>query len=210
MLPVDHLIFGAPDLEEAVALLAVRTGVTAAPGGRHPAWGTHNALLALGPDVYLEILAPDPLRARPDPPTLFGLDEVRTPRLVAWCARVPTAEELEGRVAQAREAGVALGDIGSGQRDVASGPPLRFSFSDPLARPYDGIAPFLVHWGDTPHPARSAPGGLRLLRFTGAHPRGRALGAALASFGVSLDVARGPKPVLRAVIEGPVGRVELT
>ena len=185
MLPVDHLIFGAPDLEEAVALLAVRTGVTAAPGGRHPAWGTHNALLALGPDVYLEILAPDPLR-------------------------VPTAAELEGRVAQAREAGVALGDIGSGQRDVASGPPLRFSFSDPLARPYDGIAPFLVHWGDTPHPARSAPGGLRLLRFTGAHPRGRALGAALASFGVSLDVARGPKPLLRAVIEGPVGRVELT
>ena len=35
-------------------------GVTARIGGKHPRWGTHNALLTLGRFTYLEILAKDP------------------------------------------------------------------------------------------------------------------------------------------------------
>ena len=50
--PIDHLVFAAPDLDRAVDDLAARFGVRASAGGKHTGRGTHNALLSLGPATY--------------------------------------------------------------------------------------------------------------------------------------------------------------
>src|SRR4029079_19627117 len=44
---LDHLLWAAPDLNDAVEQLFERSGVRAIPGGQHPDLGTHNALARL-------------------------------------------------------------------------------------------------------------------------------------------------------------------
>ena len=45
---IDHLIYGAPDLEMGMATVEALLGVRPALGGKHIGIGTHNALAALG------------------------------------------------------------------------------------------------------------------------------------------------------------------
>ena len=82
---VDHLVWIVPDLEAACARLGAALGMEPVLGGRHPAHGTRNALLRLGPVSYLEILSVDP---QADP-------AVRSPRgeMVAETAS-PTLHEI--------------------------------------------------------------------------------------------------------------------
>ena len=54
---IDHIIYGAPDLEIAVADIERRFAVRPSGGGKHTRQGTHKKLLSLGPRTYLEIVA---------------------------------------------------------------------------------------------------------------------------------------------------------
>src|SRR5437870_1872301 len=91
----DHLLWGAADLHEAIAAFAARTGIRAAPGGRHPDLGTHNAIATLGPKRFLEIIAPDPTLR---PGALAGrLASMKTPALIMWAARTSSAAATAAR-----------------------------------------------------------------------------------------------------------------
>jgi hypothetical protein len=89
---VDHLIYATPDLDLGIEEIEQFLGIRAVAGGQHPVWATRNALAALGPTSYLEIIAPDPdiepARTRP-----FGLDSRRPSRLVGWAAKGEWLEE---------------------------------------------------------------------------------------------------------------------
>ncbi len=75
MSKLDHLAIVAPTLEEGVAYVEKTLGVPMAAGGKHPEMGTHNRLLRLGDDIYLEVIAVDPEAPRPERPRWFGLDD---------------------------------------------------------------------------------------------------------------------------------------
>ena len=62
---LDHLAIFAPSLERGVEWVRDCLGVAASPGGAHPHMGTHNRLVRLGDDMFLEIIARDPDAARP-------------------------------------------------------------------------------------------------------------------------------------------------
>jgi len=120
---IDHLVYGAPDLAAAVDDLAARFGVRAQPGGKHHGIGTRNALLALGPRTYLEVLAPDPDQPPPSNPRPFGIDELTSPRLVGWAVG---CDDIDTAIAGARAAGYDPGDAIEMTRTGATGTVLRW------------------------------------------------------------------------------------
>src|SRR5262245_57770287 len=110
---VDHLVYATPDLSRGVEEIEKLLGVRPTPGGQHPGRGTRNALVALGPTSYLEIVGPDPDQPPPKEPRAFGLDALAAPRLVGWAANT---SDLDALVRDAASRGVHLGEVKSGGR----------------------------------------------------------------------------------------------
>jgi len=75
--------------------------------------GTHNRLLRIGRDCYLEVIAIDPAAAAPAQPRWFGLDQPSAPcvpRLSTWVMRTSHIHEV------ARLSPAELGPVQSMQR----------------------------------------------------------------------------------------------
>jgi hypothetical protein len=204
---VDHLVFATPDLERGIERIEDLLGVRATPGGRHPGRGTQNALLALGPDVYLEIIAIDP--EQPDPPSgrAFELDGLMDARLVTWAAK---STDVDGVRALAEASGIRLGRVQVGNRRRSDGVLLSWRYTDPLTVVADGLVPFFIEWGASPHPAVTAPQGARLVTLQARHPDPESVSNQLRLLEIELTLARGPRPALIATIDGPRGRIELS
>lgn len=203
---LDHLLYATPDLDATVEDFARRFGVRPAAGGSHPGRGTRNALLALGPDRYLEILGPDPAQPPPAAPRWGGLDGLPRPRLATWVAR---STDLERDAEHARLAGEELGPPRAGARRRADGVELSWRMCGADAPRMGGVIPFLIDWEGSPHPAASSPPGCRLLSFRAEHPDAARARVVIESLGLDLAVAEGPEPRLFARLETPHGEIEL-
>jgi hypothetical protein len=204
--PVDHLVWGAADLEREIDRFEKLVGVRPTPGGRHPGEGTRNALLGLGPGMYLELIAPDPYQSHRRQPRWFGLDSLVSPRLITWAAKATALDHL---AASARDAGVPIGEIRAGRRELSDGRVLSWRLTSPEMRGGDGIVPFLIDWGDSPHPSDTAPGGALLVGLRAEHPAPDVITDQLRYLGLELQVSSGPAPVLIATLETPRGTVVL-
>jgi hypothetical protein len=165
MTRLDHLVIAAPTLDAGEAWVHSELGVGLRPGGDHPRMGTHNRLLRLGGDVYLEVIAADPTAASPSRPRWFGLDRLvpnSPPRVVAWVART---DDLEAAVAASPE---PVGSI-----EAMSRGDLRWYLTVPSDRstPFDGAGPLLIRWDASPHPAARLPDDrCELVRLKIGHP----------------------------------------
>lgn len=208
---VDHLILGAPDLEAGMAHTTMLLGARPAPGGRHPAYGTRNALLSLGPSTYLEILAPDRELPAPERGRLFDLAAMVAPRLVTWASRREGLRE----VPDPELGGLGLGPVEAGRREAPGGGVLSWWLTDPHALPHDGAVPFLIDWAGTVHPAATAPPGGLLSGLRIEHPHAPRVREALTRLtrpdpsGVPVEVVRADAFRLVAFVETAGGVVEL-
>jgi hypothetical protein len=203
---VDHLVYAVPDLDAGVADLERRLGVRAATGGQHPGRGTRNALIALGPDSYLEILAPDPAQPAPAGGPWFGVDPQVPARLAGWAAK---GVDLPRLAASAAQRGVPLGPVVAGSRQRPDGVMLTWTLTDPGVTPDMSFAPFFIDWAASPHPAATAPRGPVLESLRAEHPRPDLAREPLAGLGLDLPVVRGPRPALVAVLRTVSGVMEL-
>lgn len=203
---VDHLMYATPDLDIGVSTIEKLLGVRATTGGRHLGFGTRNALIALGPLIYLEIIGPDPEQPKPPGPRRFGIDDLKEPKLIGWVSR---AANLEALVVRARAQGIALGDALTGSRKRPDGSLLTFGYTDPSAVIEHRLIPYFMNWGTSPHPATTSPQGARLVALRAEHPDPARIERMLRALGLDLPVTRGQEPMIIATIEGRKGRVEL-
>jgi Glyoxalase-like domain len=106
-----------------VADLEGRSGIHAQAGGKHVGLGTHNALLALGPQTYLEIIGPDPDQPEPPVPRPFGIGDITRGQLVGWAL---ACDDIDQAVAEARSHGYDPGEVVDGCRVGPAGTVLRW------------------------------------------------------------------------------------
>ena len=203
---VDHLVYATPDLNLGVHEIERLLAVRPAPGGRHPGWGTRNALLSLGGQQYLEVLGPDPDQHDFEGHRLFDIDKLSQACLLTWAAK---SKNLENLVNKARKAGLDLGKVSQGSRKLPDGTKLSWRLTDPYKIDYDGLRPFFIDWGAAPHPADAAPSGCVLTGFYGEHPQADRVQASLTALGVELEIKQSLQPGLVATIRTPMGDVEL-
>jgi hypothetical protein len=163
---LDHIVIVAPSLEAGVDYVRRSLGVTPQPGGEHPRMGTHNALLRLGEEIFLEVIAVNPGAPGPARPRWFALDDLSPdsrPHLATWVVRT---DDIQSAAAASES---ALGTIE---------PMTRGSLNWAITIPHDGslpmhgVAPTLIQWHNGPHPAsRLQDQGCSLLRLEGFHPQ---------------------------------------
>jgi hypothetical protein len=200
----DHMILGVDDLDRGIAYMEERTSVRAVFGGVHPGRGTRNALLALGGQRYLEIIAPDP--AQHVQSWFPQLPQMHEPRLLGWAVHTDDIAALAKKV---RDAGFSIQGPADGSRARPDGKMLRWK-SFRLEDDRGGLFPFFIEWSpDSLHPSVDAPAGCLLEHLFPVSPRQADLGAAYGRLGVVVGVGRSKKEQLRARIAGAKGDVEL-
>jgi hypothetical protein len=203
---VDHLVYATPDLAAGVAHVEKLLGVKAVPGGQHPGAGTRNALIGLGDQTYLEIIGPDPDQPKPAQPRRFGIDDLKAPRLITWAAK---GADLDSLVKRAESNGIDLGQVQSGSRRRPDGVLLSWRLTVSPLLNGDGIVPFFIDWGTTPHPESALPKDCKLIGLHAEHPNPKQVREMLANLGLKLRVEVGSAPALIATISTPHGEVEL-
>jgi hypothetical protein len=203
---IDHLVYATPDLAAGVKRVEELLGLQAVPGGQHPGAGTRNALIGLGDGVYLEIIGPDPSQPKPNRPRRFGIDDLRSPRLVTWAAK---GTDLEGIVKTAKGHGLDLGQVQFGSRRRPDGVLLAWRLTVSPEPNAGGIVPFFIDWGETPHPSSTLPKGATIVALRAEHPDAARVQAELSALGLNLLVGKGAAPALIATIRTAHGDVEL-
>lgn len=203
---VDHIVYAVEDLDSGIACIEHQLGIRPVLGGKHKAWGTHNAILSLGDAVYLEVIAPDPELTPPPsgPPSVFRA--LGAGRITTWAAK---SRDIAKTHTLANRAGIHLGETVNGSRMRDDGTKLNWSLTNPFTVVMDGLVPFFIDWGDSIHPSVHAPRGCRLIRLGAESPTPDELRKVFLDLNVPIEVHEGPVPALFAQIDTPTGEVTI-
>ena len=201
--PIDHVILGIDDLQKGIAELERRTGVRAAFGGVHPGRGTQNALISLGGNHYLEILAPNPEeQSEGRAEELRGLTHL-TP--VGWAVHTGDIAALQQTL---QSHGAQTGEIRPGARNRPDGTHLAWKTLD-YTSPSSPLLPFFIEWDPaSAHPSTTSPPGCTLAAFSLQAPASATLRDALQAAGVGVEVREGKEPAIRISLACPKGNVD--
>lgn len=210
---IDHLVVAARTLAQGADFLRDLLGVEALSGGKHVAMGTHNLVMQLGEERYLEVIAIDPDAEPPERPRWFDLDrrDMRTaladgPRLITWVINTP---DIAGVVERAGF------DIGTPTPLSRDGLEWEIALTGDGRLLAGGLLPYCIQWHSQPHPSNAMTDlGCHLQKLIIHHNRPDWIGAQLAEIGATslVEIEAIPdseSPQLSAIIETPKGLITL-
>ena len=210
---LDHIVIAAASLEQGGEYLRELLGVDVPIGGVHATMGTHNLVMQLGGDSYLEVIAIDPAGRVPEHPRWFDLDRLsmramlaERPRLITWVINTPDLDGLVNRT------GFDIGTPAAFSRDSLQ---WDIAVTDDGRLLAGGMLPYCIQWHSKPHPSRAMANlRCRLQKLTIHHNRPQWIAARLESLGaghlVEIEVIPDSEsPHLSAIIETPKGPVKL-
>ena len=226
---IDHLVVAAHSLQQGVEWCEATLGITAAAGGEHEKYGTHNRLFKIAtpafPVAYFEIIAINPdavIEKKPPPMRWFDLDNkqlqaelAKSPRLIHFVANT-------GSIQDARHAwkdqGIDRGPIIHASRKTPKGLlQWQITVRPDGDRLFNGTLPTLIQWGKPEaadpmqlHPRNHLPrSGVSLKSLSVSHPSASKIKAAYDAIMLgNIDVTEGPANIV-ATLQTPKGLVTL-
>jgi hypothetical protein len=200
---IDHITVTAPTLEAGAAFVYGALGVAPQAGGEHPRMGTHNLLLRLGDNLFLEVIAANPDAPTPDRPRWFALDRMAPDAPAKLSTWVISTADIHAAAAASTEDLGRIEPMSRGARNWLITIPADGSVG------IDGVAPALIEWDANPHPATGMTDhGLSLTRLEIVHPTPSRIDALLASIGLKderIECQLGDQAQLVAHIQTPQG-----
>ena len=176
---IDHLVFGCDYLQNGTSYLEQVLGVGLSAGGQHALMATHNRLLKLQDDIYLEAIAIDHEAVKKNGKIgrkrWFALDEAftkqrlaRSPRPLTWVVAVDDIYDA------ASKCGYDAGKITTMTRGDLE---WMLTIAENGTLVEDGLLPGLIQWPGGRNPANKLPeSGTRLKRLTLQHPQPDVIG----------------------------------
>jgi hypothetical protein len=208
----DHFVVGIDNLETGIDQFEALTGVRAVAGGVHPHIGTCNALLSIGEQSYLEIIAPDPgadtARLHPQLKALFTdpLADMATLTPYLWAVGSRDLDDTVSKLA-AREIYLTEPAIGARQKPDGQALEWRASF---IEQPLFPAAPFFIEWLDPSiAPPSDSPKGCTLEEFSLAGPEVTLLETVTKPLGLNTHVSFAPEPSINITLNTPKGIIHL-
>ncbi len=125
---------------------------------------------------------------------------------MSWAIRTT---DLDGLIAQARDGGYDPGEPLAMSRRTPDGTLLEWRLTAPRFDYGDGLVPFLIDWGATPHPTSRDLPRAELLDLRARHPDPASVRPALAVLRADLPLEIGELVAMTAVVQGADGPVTL-
>lgn len=202
---LDHLMWEELTLEAGETRFADATGIKPAFGGKHPRSGTHNSLLSLGHEMYLEVISLDP-----DHPKTAELLESASPdfvpKLIAFGVKAADLNHVERLVAKSNLEVTQRHDVA---RQSPSGEVWTWKTLVVGGHTFGNCLPFFNRSQNALHTSEASPKGCELLEFTVGHPDSETLSRLYQEMEIGVPVIQTKHPHLRATLRTPRGLVEL-
>ncbi len=204
---IDHIVYSVHDLGAAILEFHDLLGVAPVFGGYHTSQGTKNALLHLGGQCYLELLAIDHNNEAFSDERWMGIDLFNHPQISRWVLK---SDDLASDSVTLKSYHPQMGHTIEGERTTSDGEELRWGLTMPLPSPEIELIPFVIDWSQSSaHPTDNLDDSCRLMDISLHHPRPESIEPTLRQLSVDLSVTQSDRVAIKIKVQCPNGIVEI-
>lgn len=204
---IDHLVYCVPNIEQAIEDLGTRMSVKAIIGGKHLTQGTKNALINLGNECYLEILAIDEYNTKFKSSRWMGIDILSDSKITRWALK---SNDIQKDAIHLNQYNPSMGNITNGSRLISDGNTLSWQIAMPLPGPEVELVPFITDWSKSEsHPTDNLSHECKLLELILTHPSPNNTQELFNKMGIEITINKSKSTSIKAKIQTPNGIIEL-